>query len=58
MRLSPPTTAVWWVSLILVVLAILLQLGVVMISGITQYAFWIVVLVAFLLLVATRVENL
>jgi hypothetical protein len=58
MSLTPPTTAAWWIALILAVLGILLQQGIVMISGLSQYAFWMVILSAALLLVATRIKNL
>jgi hypothetical protein len=57
MTLSPPTSAVWWISFILTVLAIFLHLGVITIAGLMGFVFWMVVIAAVLLLIATRVHN-
>ncbi len=58
MRLSPPTTVIWWIALILTALGILMSMGIVTVAGITQYAFWLVAIAALLLLIATRVKNM
>ena len=58
MRLSPPTSVVWWTAFILTLFGILMFMGVVTVAGITQYAFWIVVIAALLLLFATRLTNM
>ena len=58
MKMSPPEGLTWWTALILTALAILLQQGILRIAALTPYAFWMVVIAAVLLLVATRIHNL
>ncbi|MBN2549510.1 MAG: hypothetical protein JXB15_10155 [Anaerolineales bacterium] len=56
MRLSPPKQITWFVALALAVLALLGQTGV--IAAISQYAFWLALIAAALLLLATIVRDL
>jgi 4-hydroxybenzoate polyprenyltransferase len=56
MKLTPPKVITWWIALILGVLGLLGFLGV--ISGLGQYAFWLVAAGLALMLVATLVKNL
>ncbi len=58
MRLSPPTSVVWWTAFILTLFGVLMSLDIVTVAGITQYAFWLVVIAALLLLFATRLNNM
>lgn len=56
MKLSPPKQATWIVALVLAVLA-LLGFGDI-ISALNQYAFWLALVSAALLLIATIVKGL
>jgi len=56
MRLSPPKQVTWYVALALAVLALLGQTGIV--SQLGQYSFWLALIAAALLLLATMVRNL
>lgn len=56
MKLSPPKQATWYVALALVVLALLGQTRV--IAALTPYSFWLALIAAALLLLATIVKDL
>jgi Na+-translocating ferredoxin:NAD+ oxidoreductase RnfD subunit len=56
MKLSPPKQVTWYVALVLAVLALVGQQKIV--AGLTQYSFWLALIAAALLLVATMVEGL
>jgi threonine/homoserine/homoserine lactone efflux protein len=56
--LSPPKSVVWWIALILTVLAALMHFGILTIAALAQYTFWMILIAAVLLLIATRVHNL
>jgi hypothetical protein len=56
MRLSPPKQITWFVALALAVLALLGQTGV--IAALTPYSFWLAIIAAALLLLATIVRGL
>jgi hypothetical protein len=58
MKMSPPEGTTWWIALILTALAVLMQQGILNIAALAPYAFWMVVIAAILLLVATRIHNL
>ncbi len=56
MKLSAPKVITWWVALVLAVLGVLAAL--VKIPVLSGFAFWLVVIAAALLLIATAVEGL
>jgi hypothetical protein len=56
MKLSPPKQITWFIALALAVLALLGKMGV--IAALAQYAFWLALIAAGLLLLATLVKNL
>ena len=56
LHLSRPKDVTWIVALVLVLLAIVGKVG--SVAALTQYAFWLAVAAAVLLLVATMVEGL
>jgi threonine/homoserine/homoserine lactone efflux protein len=56
MKLSSPKVVTWWVALVLAVLGVLASL--VTIPVLSGIAFWLVVIAAALLLVATAVKGL
>jgi hypothetical protein len=56
MKLSPPKMVTWIIALILLVLALLGYLKVA--SILTQYDFWLAVVSAALMLIATQVKGL
>jgi 4-hydroxybenzoate polyprenyltransferase len=56
MKLSPPKQVTWFVALVLAVLALLGQTGV--IAGLSPYSFWLALIAAALLLLATIVRGL
>jgi hypothetical protein len=56
MKLSPPKQATWFVALALAVLALLGQQKI--IAGLTPYSFWLALIAAALLLIATIVKGL
>ena len=56
MRLSPPKQITWYVALVLAVLALLGQTGV--IAAFSPYSFWLALIAAALLLLATIVKGL
>ena len=56
MRLSSPKQATWFIALALAVLALLGQTGT--IAALTPYAFWLALIAAALLLLATIVKGL
>jgi hypothetical protein len=58
MKMSPPEGFTWWAALILTALAILMQQGILRIAALAPYTFWMVVIAAALLLLATRIHNL
>jgi hypothetical protein len=56
MKLSPPKQVTWYVALALVVLALLGQQKI--IAALTPYSFWLALIAAALLLIATIVKDL
>jgi len=56
MKLSPPKQITWFIALALAVLALLGETKV--IAGLTQYSFWLALIAAAILLVATIVKDL
>ena len=56
MRLSPPKNITWFIALALAVLALLGNTGV--IAALATYAFWLALIAAALLLLATIVRDL
>ncbi|MBN2145839.1 MAG: hypothetical protein JW726_00565 [Anaerolineales bacterium] len=56
MKLSPPKQITWFIALALAVLALLGHAGV--IAVLAPYAFWLALVAAGLLLLATLVKNL
>jgi hypothetical protein len=58
MRMSPPEGLTWWIALVLTALAILIQQGILRITALAPYTFWMVVIAAVLLVIATRIHNL
>lgn len=56
MKLSPPKQITWLVALVLTILALLGQTGV--IAALTPYSFWLAIIAAALLLLATIVKGL
>jgi hypothetical protein len=56
MRLSPPKQITWFIALALAVLALLGNTGV--IAALATYAFWLALIAAALLLLATIVRDL
>jgi hypothetical protein len=56
MKLSPPQQVTWFIALVLAVLALLGQMKV--IAALTPYSFWLALIAAALLLLATIVRGL
>jgi len=56
MKLSPPKQITWFVALALAVLALLGQTGT--IAALTQYSFWLAIIAAALLILATMLKGL
>jgi len=56
MKLSPPKQVTWFIALALAVLALLGQTGTV--APLTTYSFWLALVAAALLLIATIVKGL
>jgi hypothetical protein len=56
MKLSPPKQITWFVALALAVIALLGQTGA--IAALTPYSFWLALIAAALLLLATIVKDL
>jgi len=56
MRLNAPKVVTWWVALVLAVLGVLATF--VTIPVLSGFAFWLVVIAAALLLLATAMEGL
>ena len=56
MRLTPPKKIVWWISLILVVLALVVFF--VEALGFQSYAIWLALVSAVLMLLATAMKGL
>jgi hypothetical protein len=56
MKLSAPKVITWWVALVLAVLGLLASL--VTIPVLSGFAFWLVLIAAALLLLATAIEGL
>jgi hypothetical protein len=56
MKLSPPKNITWWIAFALGLIGLLAYVG--NIAGLSQYAFWLVLIGLALMLVATRVRNL
>jgi hypothetical protein len=55
-KLSPPKQITWFVALALAILALLGQQKI--IAGLTPYSFWLALVAAVLLLIATIVKDL
>lgn len=58
MKLSAPTTTVWWISLGLGALGVLLFLKIIKIAVLAPYTFWLVAAGLALLLLATALKRL
>jgi len=56
MRLSPPKQVTWFIALALAVLALLGNTGT--IAGLASYSFWLALIAAALMLIATIVRGL
>jgi hypothetical protein len=56
MRLNPPKQITWYIALALALLALLGQTGV--IAALSPYAFWLALIAAALLLLATLIRDL
>ena len=56
MRLSPPKQITWYIALALAVLALLGQTST--IAALSPYSFWLALIAAALLLLATMVKDL
>ena len=56
MKLSAPKVITWWVALVLAVLGLIASL--VTIPVLSGFAFWLVLIAAALLLLATAIEGL
>ncbi len=56
MRLSPPKQVTWFIALALAVLALFGETKV--ITALTPYSFWLALIAAALLLIATMVDGL
>jgi len=56
MKLSAPMQITWWIALALVVIGVVASLGALPVIG--AYAFWLVVIGAVLLLLATLLKGL
>ena len=56
MKLSPPKNITWFIALALAVLAVLGRMGV--IAALAKYDFWLALIAAALMLVATLVKGL
>jgi hypothetical protein len=56
MKLSPPKQITWFIALALAVLALLGQTGT--IAALSTYAFWLALISAALMLIATIVKGL
>jgi hypothetical protein len=56
MKLSPPKQITWFIALALAVLALLGQMGTV--AVLSTYAFWLALIAAALMLLATIVKGL
>jgi len=52
--LSAPQNRTWWIALVFAVAGIIMYF----ISSVSQYSFWVVLVSAALLLLATRVKGL
>jgi len=48
----------WWIALILLILAVLLNFGILRLPVISGFSFWIAVISSALLLIATRIRAL
>lgn len=57
-RTYPVNVLTWWIALALVVLALIVNFGVIRIPVISGYSFWLAVASSVLLLVATRIRAL
>jgi len=58
MRLSAPTTIIWWISLILGAVGVLLWLKVIKIAVLEPYAVWMIIVGLALLLLATLLRRM
>lgn len=56
MRLNPPKQITWYVALVLALLALLGQTGI--IAPLSEYSFWLALIAAALLLLATLIRDL
>lgn len=57
MKFSAPKRITWWISLILTVISVIMELGI-RIPVIHRYSFALIAIAAVLLLVATRIKAL
>lgn len=58
MKLSAPTTVVWWISLILGAIGLLLYTNLIKIAALSPYAFWLVFVALVLMLLATYLKRM
>ena len=58
MKLSAPTQTVWWISLVLGAVGVLLFLKIIKIAALAPYTFWLVAAGLALLLLATALKKL
>jgi hypothetical protein len=58
MKLSAPKVIVWWIALIIGLIAIVLFIGILKIAVITPHVFWIMTVAWVLLIVSTFLKGL
>ncbi len=58
MKLSAPTQIIWWLSLILGAVGVLLFTKIIKVAALTPYDFWLVVAGLVLLLLATLFRKM
>jgi len=58
MKLSAPTTIVWWIALILGALGVILYAKLITIAALAPYAIWMIVAGWVLLLLATLLRRM
>ena len=58
MKMNAPKTVTWIIAVVIGVIGILAGLGILSISGITTYAFWMVAAAFVLLALATLLKGL
>jgi hypothetical protein len=57
-RTQNVSSITWWISLILLILAVLMNFGILRIPFISTFSFWIAVASSAILLIATRIRAL